>query len=130
MKEFTELLTTIQALRDQDTGCPWDRKQTMSTLTKPLKEETEELIEALSANDSAHIAEELGDVIWNALMLLEVCEEENIATMSQVLNAVNDKMISRHPHVFADAIATTSEEAAAVYKKAKQQHRLKQKYNE
>ncbi len=130
MNEFNELIATIRALRHKETGCPWDRKQTLSTLIKPLQEETEELIAALSSNDAPHIAEELGDVVWNALMLLEVCEEENLATKSQVLKAVNEKMISRHPHVFADAVATTSEEAAAVYKEAKRQHRLKQKYNE
>lgn len=122
MNEITEIIKTIQALRDKDTGCPWDREQTLSTLIKPLQEETEELIEALEDKDREHIAEELGDVIWNALILLETAEEEGIAKKSQILSNVNNKMICRHPHVFDGIVANSTKEAIQIYSEAKAKH--------
>ena len=123
MQEITKIIKTIQALRDKDTGCPWDREQTMSTLIKPLQEETDELIEAMEDKDREHIAEELGDVIWNAFMLLEVAEEEGIAEKSKILSDVNNKMICRHPHVFNGIAANSKEEAIKVYREAKEKHK-------
>lgn len=119
MNEIDRILSTISALRDKETGCPWDKVQTLQTLVKPLKEETEELIDALKETDNKHIAEELGDIMWNALMLLAAAEEEGIATKAEILNAVNDKMLFRHPHVFGAAKATTLAEAKRVYATAK-----------
>ncbi len=119
MNEIDKILMTIKSLRDKDTGCPWDREQNIERLLKPLKEETEELREAIEEQDNTHIAEELGDVIWNALMLLEVAEEEGVASKAEILEAVNNKMIQRHPHVFSTENASSVEEAIEAYSKAK-----------
>ncbi len=126
MQELKEVFTTITALRDKETGCPWDREQTFASLLKPLREEVAELVDAVSKNDQANIAEELGDTLWNVLMLLEVAEEEGIASKTTIIAEVNKKMIGRHPHVFGELQAHTPEEAHTLYKQAKEKLKKKQ----
>ena len=126
MNEVNDVFLTINKLRDQKTGCAWDKKQTTRTLLKPLKEEVEELAEALAENDNNHIAEELGDVFWNICMLLSAAEEEGIDNKESIIKCVEKKIIGRHPHVFADVEASTPEEAMQAYLKAKKEQRAKE----
>ncbi len=98
---FLELLEIIKKLRAPD-GCPWDQKQTPASIKPYLLEETHELSEAIDNGDPDHIKEELGDVFFQISFLTLLHEEKNLFTMADALQAIIDKMIRRHPHVFTD----------------------------
>lgn len=116
---FESLLETARQLRDPDTGCAWDREQTIESMIPPLLSEVDELRHALKADDSAHIAEELGDVLWNVVMMLSIGESDRILRVAEVLQKVQAKMIHRHPHVFGEETAASMEEAREAYQAAK-----------
>ena len=98
---FFSLCNTISQLRSRN-GCPWDQKQTIESLRKYMKEESEELIEAMGENDPSHLCEEIGDVLFHLILLSEISKESGHFTIDDVVKGINDKMIRRHPHVFAD----------------------------
>lgn len=98
---FIELIEIIKKLRSPE-GCPWDKKQTPESLKPYLLEETHELAEAIDNGDPHHIKEELGDLFFQISFLTLLYEEKNLFTMSDALQAIIDKMIRRHPHVFTD----------------------------
>jgi tetrapyrrole methylase family protein/MazG family protein len=98
---FKALYDTVARLRAPD-GCKWDREQTPSTLRGALIEETYECLEAIDENNSAHIAEELGDLFLLATMIGYMHEEEGKFSVAEALSKVNEKLIRRHPHVFGN----------------------------
>ena len=100
-ESFMALYNTVSALRGPG-GCKWDQEQTPSTLRGDLVEETYECLEAIDEEDSAHIAEELGDLFLLVTMISYIHEQENKFTVAEVLDKVNEKLIRRHPHVFGD----------------------------
>jgi tetrapyrrole methylase family protein/MazG family protein len=106
---FKALYDTVAKLRGPG-GCPWDREQTPSTLRGALVEETYECLEAIDEKDSAHIAEELGDIFLLATMLSFMHEEEGKFTVADVLAKINEKLIRRHPHVFGEVKVKDSAE--------------------
>lgn len=89
-------------------GCPWDREQTMQTLKPCLLEETYELLEAMGGKDLALHVEELGDVLLQVVFQCAIREEEGAFTFNDVADALAEKLIRRHPHVFGDAVADSS----------------------
>jgi len=102
---FERLYQTIIRLRAPD-GCPWDREQTPLSLRETLIEEAYETIEAITEAGepglagSAHVCEELGDVFLNATLISYIYEQTGDFTVADSLNAVSDKLVRRHPHVF------------------------------
>lgn len=96
---FDALLHLIAKLRAED-GCPWDRKQTPHTLVTYLIEEMYELVEAITADDTDAICEELGDVLFQILFLATVYQEQRRLALAEALDRIREKMIRRHPHVF------------------------------
>ena len=100
-KTFQALYETIIKLRNPE-GCKWDREQNPSTLRGALIEETYECLEAIDENDPDHIAEELGDLFLLVTMIGYMHEQEGKFSVADVLSKVNEKLIRRHPHVFAD----------------------------
>ncbi|MDR0502494.1 MAG: nucleoside triphosphate pyrophosphohydrolase [Treponema sp.] len=108
-ESFKALYETVVKLRSPG-GCPWDREQTPSSLRGALVEETYECLEAIDENDPAHIAEELGDLFLLVSMLSYMHEQEGKFSVADVLAKVNDKLIRRHPHVFADVKVKDSAE--------------------
>jgi tetrapyrrole methylase family protein/MazG family protein len=96
---FDALLRLIAKLRAED-GCPWDRKQTPHTLSAYLIEEMYELVEAITADDTDAICEELGDVLFQVLFLAALYQEQGRFALTEALDQVRGKMIRRHPHVF------------------------------
>ena len=94
------LVDTISTLRS-DQGCPWDKRQTPDSILKYLKSETEELITAIGNNDTENTCEELGDVLYILIMIATYYNEKGIFDFSAVIQLVNEKLIRRHPHVFA-----------------------------
>ena len=99
--EFIKLIDIMSTLRSPD-GCPWDRKQTISSLKPYLLEETYELLDALDSNDPNDIRDELGDLLLQIVFLAEIHKEKNLFDIGSVAKSINSKMIRRHPHVFAD----------------------------
>lgn len=94
------LINTISTLRS-DQGCPWDKRQTPDSILKYLNSETEELITAIENNDTENTCEELGDVLYLLIMIATYYNEKGIFDFSTVIQTVNEKLIRRHPHVFA-----------------------------
>lgn len=99
---FRKLTDIIKKLRSE-AGCPWDKRQTIASLTKYLQEEFDELLLAIANNDAENLCEEAGDLLFLILMLAEINSEQKIFEITDVLNGVNEKLIRRHPHVFAGA---------------------------
>ncbi len=115
---FFSFCNTISQLRSQN-GCPWDQKQTCKSLRKYLREECEELIEAMGNNDPSHLCEELGDVLFHLILLSEISSESGHFTIEDVIRGINAKMIRRHPHVFADTPTGDEEELKKQWEKIK-----------
>ncbi len=95
-----ELEQVVAALRNPETGCPWDLKQTHESLMRYLIEESYEVGEAVENKDSEELQEELGDVLLQVYLHAQIASEEKIFTIEDVAAGVCQKMISRHPHVF------------------------------
>lgn len=109
METIVPLLEIIRRLRGEN-GCAWDRKQTPSTMWKCLAEEVYELEEAIVKDDEDNIVEELGDVLFQILFIMEIYADSDRFPFERVVNTVAEKMIRRHPHVYSDS-QITSEEA-------------------
>jgi uncharacterized protein YabN with tetrapyrrole methylase and pyrophosphatase domain len=91
----------------------------MADLARYVREEAQELADAVEGGDKEAIAEELGDLLFNAVHLARIAEEEGAFDMRRVLEAVRDKIVRRHPHVFGDAKAATTEEVLEHWNRVK-----------
>ena len=99
---FQDLLNIMATLRSPE-GCPWDREQTHRSLLPYLVEEAHEYIDATQANDKIHMAEELGDVLFQVVFHSQVAKENGDFSIDDVVQGICEKMIRRHPHVFGEA---------------------------
>ncbi len=99
-REFTRLLEIMALLRSAN-GCPWDREQTIDSLKPFVLEETYEVLEAIDRHDHDALGEELGDFLFEAVFLAQLEAEAGHFTMADALKSVSDKLVQRHPHVFA-----------------------------
>ncbi|MGB9119678.1 MAG: nucleoside triphosphate pyrophosphohydrolase, partial [Candidatus Angelobacter sp.] len=89
-------------------GCPWDREQTFDTIKRYTLEETYEVLEAIDNRDWKELTSELGDLLLQVLFYAEMAEEQGSFTIDDVLDALSNKLIHRHPHVFSDTKANDS----------------------
>jgi MazG family protein len=101
---FDRLLTIMDELREQ---CPWDKKQTLESLRHLTIEETYELSDAILEADMPEIKKELGDIMLHLVFYARIASETNQFHIGDVLHAVCDKLISRHPHIYGDVVAET-----------------------
>lgn len=108
-EKFAELVRVMARLRAPG-GCPWDRKQSFDTIKSYALEETYEVMDAIDKRDWQALAEELGDLLLQPVFFAEIAAEQELFTISDSLNAINEKLVRRHPHVFGDALADTPEE--------------------
>ena len=104
-------------------GCPWDKEQTRESLTDMFLEECYELIEAIEENDTNKIVEELGDVLFHVMFQLKLGENSGEFTRKDVLGELVDKLLRRHPHVFADKWVADADGAIANWDAIKRQER-------
>lgn len=114
-QELKEFFDIIKRLRKE---CPWDRKQTLSSMTEYLVEESFELIAAIKKNNLPAAKEELGDVLLVALMMMVILEEKGISS-KDTIGYIKDKIVARHPHVFGEDTARTAEEVLEKWEKRK-----------
>jgi MazG family protein len=119
---FEELVQIMERLRAED-GCPWDRAQTLDDLPGHLQNELDEVKAAVRERDTANLAEELGDLLFNVVFVTEIARGEGWFTMRDVLVGIRDKIVRRHPHVFGDAEASTPEEVLAHWNRVKREEK-------
>ena len=128
-EEFTRLIDIMATLRGPD-GCPWDREQTIDSLKPFVLEETYEVLEAIDRSDHGELCEELGDYVFEAVFLAQLESEAGHFDIADSLKIVADKLVRRHPHVFAtdagepkldsaDQVRTRWEEIKALEKTAR-----------
>lgn len=115
---FGELCRVIARLRSP-TGCPWDRAQTLATIKPYTLEETYELLEAIDADDTPAIREELGDVLLQVVLDAQIAADEGRFDICDVVEQLTQKMVARHPHVFGDAQAATAAEVHTHWERVK-----------
>ena len=96
---FEELVKIMAKLRAPG-GCPWDREQTHESLLKYLKEESEEVVQAVKNNDMENLEEELGDILLQVLFHSNMARERGDFDIYDVLTTLKSKLVGRHPHVF------------------------------
>lgn len=102
---FARLVDLVRVLRSPG-GCPWDREQTLQSLRPFVLEETYEVLEALDHDDRRALREELGDFIFEGVLLAQLCAESGDFTVTDSLHAISDKLVRRHPHVFGSGSDT------------------------
>ena len=106
-----QLITTVARLREPERGCPWDLAQTNTSLIPYVLEEAHEVADALRHGSNRDIADELGDLLLQVLLQAQIGEQTQRFTLLQICTAIQDKLVRRHPHVFATACV--ADEAAA-----------------
>jgi uncharacterized protein YabN with tetrapyrrole methylase and pyrophosphatase domain len=122
--EITELIATIKTLRGTE-GCPWDKRQTPASLLKHLTSECEELVVAIQNDDHVNICEELGDLLYILIMISEIHNDHGVFRFSDVIKTINQKLIRRHPHVFAGQPYENEEQLAAQWEAIKAEEKKK-----
>jgi MazG family protein len=121
-EKFRELVEIMARLRAPG-GCPWDRKQSFDTIKAYLLEETYEVMEAIDRRDWKALADELGDLLLQPVFFAEMAAEADLFTISDALDAINRKLIRRHPHVFAGASAETAEDVKKRWEEIKKEEK-------
>lgn len=115
---FEDLVTVVEVLRSE-IGCPWDREQSHKSIRKDFIEETYEVIEAIDTDDPKLLREELGDVMLQVVFHAQIENEEGRFTIDDVANDICVKLIHRHPHVFGNVVAETSEKVLSNWEQIK-----------
>jgi len=123
-QRFARLVEIMARLRSPD-GCPWDREQNFDTIKPYLLEETYEVMNAIDARDFEGLAEELGDLLLQAVFFAQMASEEGHFNIGDSVDAINNKLIRRHPHVFGDAVAKTSRDVKKRWDEIKAEERAR-----
>ncbi len=121
-RRFERLVEILAALRAPG-GCPWDREQTFATIKPYLLEETYEVLDSIDARDWKGLADELGDLLLQVVFFAQMAAEESLFTIEDALDAINAKLIRRHPHVFGDATAQTADDVKRNWDRIKTEER-------
>jgi MazG family protein len=124
-RSFDELVRLMTTLRGPG-GCPWDREQTLATLKPFIIEESYEVIDAIDRDDRRALVEELGDFLLQAVFIAEITREEGSFDIGDAVTAIHDKLVRRHPHVFADVKADDAEQVLVNWEKLKNEERKKE----
>ena len=119
---FDDLVMLVEVLRS-DKGCPWDREQTHKSIRKDLIEETYEVVEAIDTEDPALLREELGDLLLQIVFHAGIEAEEGRFDVNGVANDICVKLIHRHPHVFGDVSADTTEQVLSNWEQIKSEEK-------
>ena len=106
LSETQRLLDIMAQLRDPESGCPWDVKQTMESLTRYTIEEAYEVADAIASGDMHDIKDELGDLLFQVVFYAQIASETSAFSFDDVAQSISDKLVRRHPHVFANPLAS------------------------
>ena len=113
-QSFLRLVEIMARLRDPVTGCPWDVKQTFATIAPYTIEEAYEVADAIQQDDMTALVDELGDLLLQVVFHARMAEESELFDVGSVCDAISDKMVRRHPHVFGDSGGIDSASAQTV----------------
>ena len=120
---FMRLVDIMKQLRAPETGCPWDVEQTFATIAPYTIEEAYEVADAIERDDMTDLRDELGDLLLQVVFHGRMAEESDLFHVGDVADAIADKMIRRHPHVFADQIIESAEAQTASWEETKARER-------
>ncbi|AJC96953.1 nucleotide pyrophosphohydrolase [Staphylococcus hyicus] len=109
----------IASLVDDETGCPWDKVQTHTSLKRYLLEETFELFEAIDNEDDWHMIEELGDILLQVLLHANIGQKQGYMETREIVASLSEKMIRRHPHIFGEGEADSVEDVKSIWQEQK-----------
>ncbi len=128
LKNTQQLLDIMARLRQPEDGCAWDLKQDFASLIPYLIEEAYEVIDAIERNDLDDLRDELGDLLLQVVFHSQIAEERGHFKFEDVSQAIGNKLVRRHPHVFSDAVFDTDEQRHQAWEQAKAEER-KEKNN-
>ncbi|HTQ56722.1 MAG TPA: nucleoside triphosphate pyrophosphohydrolase [Bryobacteraceae bacterium] len=117
-EKFQKLVDIMARLRAPG-GCPWDREQTFDTIKPYLLEETYEVMDAIDARDWRELSGELGDLLLQSVFFSQMAAEEKLFTIEDALDAINQKLVRRHPHVFGDETAQNAGDVRRIWGEVK-----------
>ena len=117
-KRIKNLEFLAEKLRS-DTGCPWDKKQTIASMLDYIEEEVHEVRQAIENKDHENLKEELGDVLFQIVMIAQIAKEHGYFEMQHIIDGIYKKIFTRHTWVFGKDKAKTPEEAVKMWKKNK-----------
>lgn len=117
-----KLVAIVDRLRAPD-GCPWDREQTAKSVAPHLVEEAHEVLDAVESKTEADVVEESGDLLMGICLLARIAEQAGQFSLADVANAVSEKLVRRHPHVFGDVRVDSADQALNNWERIKQQER-------
>ena len=118
-----QLLDIMSKLRDPEGGCPWDLEQNFETIAPHTIEEAYEVAEAIARNDMAELKDELGDLMFQVVFYAQMAKEAGDFDFNDVVTAISEKMIRRHPHVFGNADIATAEAQTLAWEETKARER-------
>ncbi len=121
--QIDELLKVMARLRDPQQGCPWDREQTFATIAPYTLEEAYEVADAIARADMAELRDELGDLLFQVVFHARMAEEAGHFAFDDVVQAIVEKMVRRHPHVFADVVVADAAEQTRQWEAQKARER-------
>jgi ATP diphosphatase len=122
-REIGRLLDIMAALRTPETGCPWDLEQNFSTIAPYTLEEAYEVADAIARGDLADLKDELGDLLLQVVFHARMAEEQRSFDFGDVVQAITEKLIRRHPHVFGDEDSHTPEAVKGLWERIKAQEK-------
>ena len=126
---FTELARIMAKLRDPVSGCPWDLEQDFATIAPYTIEEAYEVADAIERGDMGELRDELGDLLFQVMFHSRMAEEQGAFTLADVVHAINNKMIRRHPHVFGDGTERSAHEQTLAWEEVKAAERANKTYS-
>src|SRR5689334_6205174 len=113
-EKFEQLVGMMARLRGPG-GCPWDREQTFDSIKPYTLEETYEVLDAIDRRDWGELSEELGDFLLQAVFYAQMAEEQKLFGIGDALDAINQKLIRRHPHVFGEEAAESAGDVKRIW---------------
>jgi ATP diphosphatase len=119
-----KLLAIMAALRDPENGCPWDIEQNFKTISAYTIEEAYEVADAIEREDMHDLKDELGDLLFQVVYHAQMANEQGAFSFDNVVAAINDKLVRRHPHVFGEEVAGSHEELHRAWEQHKKNERL------
>ena len=125
-KGIATLLQTMRALRHPETGCPWDRAQTMTSILPYTMEEVYELVDAVERGEAEDIRDELGDLLFHVVYYAQIADEQGSFDFNSVVKGVDEKLKRRHPHVFGSVKAGPTQARGKAWEEIKKQERRQQ----
>ncbi len=118
-REVADLLALMARLRNPENGCPWDLKQSFSTIAPYTLEEAYEVADAAERSDMPALCEELGDLLLQVVFFAQMARENKAFEFADVVESITSKLVRRHPHVFGDAKAASAEDVKQIWDKVK-----------